>query len=78
MQLAALAFLLMLLPALAMAQQPDPRLSGPLIQALQAQVTLQQAMMNAQQEDRAAQDAQIAPVLNRLRWATNPLAALGQ
>jgi hypothetical protein len=34
---------------------PDPRIAGPMIQALQAQVALQQAMMKAQAEDAEAQ-----------------------
>ena len=49
------ALALLLLPLAAQAQQPDPRISGPMIQALQAQVALQQAMMKAQAEDAEAQ-----------------------
>lgn len=47
------------LPVAANAQQPipDPRIAGPMIQALQAQVALQQAMMKAQLEDAEAQKA---------------------
>ena len=44
------ALALLLLPLAARAQQPDPRIAGPMIQALQAQVALQQAMMKAQAE----------------------------
>ena len=39
----------------ARAQQADPRLAGPLIQALQSQVALQQAMLKVQGEDAEAQ-----------------------
>ena len=49
------ALALLLLPLAAQAQQPDPRIAGPMIQALQAQVALQQAMMKAQAEDAEAQ-----------------------
>ena len=60
----ALLALCLLLPAAAWAQEPppkappvDPRLAGPLMQALQAQVELQRAMMAAQHEDAEAQKA---------------------
>lgn len=49
------ATVLMLSAGAAMAQQADPRLAGPLIQALQAQVALQQAMLKAHGEDAEAQ-----------------------
>ncbi len=45
----------MLLALPAMAQQADPRLAGPLIQALQAQVALQQAMLAVRDQDAEAQ-----------------------
>jgi hypothetical protein len=48
----------MLLSGAAVAQDaPDPRLSGPMIQALQAQLAFQQALMKAQAEDAEAQKA---------------------
>jgi hypothetical protein len=52
-----LALLLLLLAAPALAQQPDPRLSGPMINALQAQLAFQQAVMKAQADDAEAQKA---------------------
>jgi hypothetical protein len=52
-----LALLLLLLAAPALAQQPDPRLSGPMINALQAQLAFQQALMKAQADDAEAQKA---------------------
>lgn len=41
----------------AVAQEVDPRLAGPMIQALQAQVAFQQAMLKVQAEDAEAQKA---------------------
>jgi len=50
----------MLLSAQAAAQDaPDPRLSGPMIQALQAQVALQAAIIKAMGEDAEAQKAEL-------------------
>ncbi len=50
-----LAALLLLLALPAMAQRLDPRTGPQLVQALQAQVALQQAMMKADAEDAEAQ-----------------------
>jgi hypothetical protein len=48
----------MLLSGAAVAQDaPDPRLSGPMINALQAQLAFQQALMKAQADDAEAQKA---------------------
>ena len=65
MQLAGLAIILMWTLSLgpALAQQPDPRLAGPMIQALQAQVAFQQALMKVQTEDAEAQKAAQAALL---------------
>lgn len=68
----------LLLPAVAWAQQPDPRLAGPLLQSMQAQLALQQAIMRVYQQDVAIRDARVAPALNAHRWATNPMAGLGE
>ena len=38
-----------------LAQQTDPRLAGPMIQALQAQLALSQALLKVQMEDAEAQ-----------------------
>jgi hypothetical protein len=58
---ATLAFTLGVLLALGSSscrsQQVDPRISGPMIQALQAQLALGQAMLKAQQEDAEARQA---------------------
>lgn len=58
-----LAFALMLLPLAALAQQPDPRLSGPMIQALQAQLAFQQALLRAHEEDAAALRAKLCEAI---------------
>lgn len=62
------------------AQQVDPRIATPMVQALQAQLALSQAIAKARQEDAeeawAAERAAMAPALNAHRWATNPLAGL--
>ncbi len=65
--------MLLAMPAMA---QTDPRLAGPLIQALQAQVTLQQAMLAVRDQDAQAREAEMAahPAMNAWRWATNPMA----
>ena len=52
-----LALMLTCLPSLAWAQQVDQRLVGPLVQALQAQVALQQAMLKAEKDDAESQKA---------------------
>jgi hypothetical protein len=43
-----------------LAQEPitvDPRLAGPMVQALQAEIALRDAVMKAQREDREKHDA---------------------
>jgi hypothetical protein len=52
-----LALLLAFLPVLAQAQQVDPRLADPMLQAMQAQLALQQAMLKVQAEDAEARQA---------------------
>jgi hypothetical protein len=66
------AALLLALPAMA---QTDPRLAEPLIQALQAQIALQQAVLRVRDEDALAREAAVAahPAMNAWRWATNPM-----
>jgi hypothetical protein len=51
------------LASVAHAQQAatiDPRVAGPMVQALQAQLGFQQAVMRATQEDQAKKDADLA------------------
>jgi len=45
------------------APQPDPRLSGPMIQALQSQLALQSAMMRANAEDAEAQRVKLCAAI---------------
>jgi hypothetical protein len=55
----AVALLLFALPALA--QQPvDPRLAGPMLQALQAELALRDAIIKAQKEDEDKQKVEMA------------------
>jgi hypothetical protein len=46
-----------------------------LIQALQAQIALQQAVLRVRDEDALAREAAVAahPAMNAWRWATNPM-----
>lgn len=45
----------------AMAQEPlDPRLTGPMLQALQAEVTLRDAAIKAMREDKEKRDQDLA------------------
>jgi hypothetical protein len=61
-RLALAAALLFATPALAQQPPPqiDPRLSGPMVEALQAQVGFQQAVIKAMQEDKGKKDADLA------------------
>jgi hypothetical protein len=49
--------LLLLLPLSGAGAQVDPRLAEPMLQAMQAQLALQQAMLKVQAEDAEAQKA---------------------
>jgi hypothetical protein len=54
-----------ILPALlvavpSFAQQVDPRLAGPMVQALQSQIALQAAVIKAKDEDQQKKDADLA------------------
>jgi len=54
---------LLIAPALGQTQQGgpiDPRLAPPMIQALQAQLALAQAVLRAYEEDKAKKDADLA------------------
>ncbi len=71
-----LAILLMLLALPAAAQQTDPRIAEPMIQALQAQVALLQAALAVTGQDAQAREATVwsHPAMNAWRWASNPMA----
>lgn len=53
--------------------QVDPRLVGPTIQALTAQIAFLQAASKVQQEEVAAEHEEAALPMRSYRWATNPL-----
>ncbi len=67
------AALLLASPAMA---QTDPRLAEPVIQALQAQIALQQSVLRVRDEDERMRAAAVEahPAMNAWRWATNPMA----
>jgi hypothetical protein len=54
--------ILLLLPALAWAQQQsiDPRLAVPMVQALQAEIALRDALLKTEREDQDKRDAALA------------------
>jgi uncharacterized lipoprotein YajG len=64
-----------ILTGAAHAQRTDLRLAEPVIQALQAQIALQQAVLRVRDEDAMAREAAVAahPAMNAWRWATNPM-----
>jgi hypothetical protein len=51
--------LFLLFPVVAFAQQVDPRLAPSMVQALQAEINLRDAVLHAMQEDQAKKEADL-------------------
>lgn len=71
----AFAAALLAVPSIAMAQQVDPRLSGPAVQLLQGQVGFLEAQLRVQREDAATTVKRLCEAVPEDKRAAQPECA---